>query len=202
MSDFKYTTVPGKIPSLLDKIREVGVPSKKVTLDWLKSIGFASSNDRSLLRVLEQAGFVDSSGVPGETWKQYRGANHKGVLAAAITKGYADLYATYPDAHNRPNADLESFFSTHTSAGKQVVEKMVATFKGLCQKADFGAAEAGVVDLPTGGPMKATTTTHGSGTGVTININIELTLPETSDEDVYNNFFRAMREHLIGEPGK
>jgi len=48
MADFTYTTVPGKIKQLLAKIREVGVP-QKVTVQWLKTVGFKSSNDASLI---------------------------------------------------------------------------------------------------------------------------------------------------------
>jgi len=58
--DFTYTTVPGKIKPLLAKIREVGIPSKAAS-QWLKTIGFTSSNDASLLGVLKLIGLVDSS---------------------------------------------------------------------------------------------------------------------------------------------
>jgi hypothetical protein len=197
MAQFTYSTVPGKIPALLAKIREVGVPSTKVTRDWLRSIGFRSSNDPSLISVLRQIGFLDNSGLPTEVWKQYRGANYKSVLGQAIPTGYAELYATYPDAHNRSGQELESFFSTHTSAGKQAVEKMVSTFKTLCQNADFGAAEAGVLAQPVA-RTSVVREPQGSA-GVTININVELTLPETTDETVYDNFFKAMKKHLIAE---
>jgi hypothetical protein len=63
MADFTYTTVPGKIKQLLTKIREVGVP-QKVTVQWLKTVGFKSSNDTSLIGVLKFIGFIDASGVP------------------------------------------------------------------------------------------------------------------------------------------
>lgn len=49
MNDVVYTTVPGKIPELLSKIKQTGVPPK-VTNAWLKTIGFTSSNDGSLIR--------------------------------------------------------------------------------------------------------------------------------------------------------
>ena len=63
MADFTYTTVPGKIKQLLTKIWEVGVP-QKVTVQWLKTVGFKSSNDTSLIGVLKFIGFIDASGVP------------------------------------------------------------------------------------------------------------------------------------------
>lgn len=100
MADFAYTTVPAKLPALLGKIREVGLPAK-ATVQWLKTIGFTSSNDSSMLKVLEQIGFVDSSRVPGEPWQKYRGGDYKRVLGNAIRSGYRELYETYSDAHAR-----------------------------------------------------------------------------------------------------
>jgi hypothetical protein len=103
MADFVYTTVPGKIKLLLNKIREVGVP-QKATVQWLKTVGFKSSNDVSLIGILKFIGFTDSSGVPTSKWTQYRGANHKHVLGDAVREGYADLFAVYPDANNGAKA--------------------------------------------------------------------------------------------------
>lgn len=58
MADFSYTTVPGKIGSLLGKIRGVGIPPK-ATVQWMKQVGFTSSNDNTLLAVLKQVGLID-----------------------------------------------------------------------------------------------------------------------------------------------
>ena len=208
-----YTTVPGKIPQLLTKIRESGVP-RKATVAWLKGLGFTSSNDATLIGVLRQIGFVDSNGAPQPAWKEYRGANHRAVLGRAITLGYESLYATYPDAHLRPNADLFHVLSTQSSAGKQAIDKSISTFKNLVKEADFE------VSASTAGSNVGEVTAHnfplahdageGQGTagivsrqhsqsGMTINVNVELTLPETTDEKVFEAFFRAMRKHLIDD---
>jgi hypothetical protein len=138
MGEFAYTTVPGKIKPLLDKIRGVGVPAK-VTIQWLRTIGFTSSNDSTLIGVLKQAGLIDASGIPNSAWTLFRGAKHKSVLGDAIRKGYADLYAVYPDAHARSATELDHVFSTSSSAGKQVIAKTVATFKALSEEAEFGS---------------------------------------------------------------
>ena len=133
MADFAYTTVPGKIKALLAKIREVGVP-QKVTIQWLKTVGFKSSNDASLIGVLKFVGLTDSSGIPTSRWTQYRGSNHRQVLGEAIRQGYADLFAVYPDANQRSQGDLDHVFSTSTSGGKQVIAKTVSTFKALAEQ--------------------------------------------------------------------
>jgi hypothetical protein len=199
---FAYTTVPGKIGQLLSKIREVGVP-QKATFEWLKSIGFTSSNDRSLLAVLKQIGFIDGSGVPTERWRMFRGNEGKQVLAEAIRTGYAELYSTYPNAQDRSNSDLESFFRTHSGAGKQAIDKTMATFRALVGQADFSsAAGSGPANDLAAAPEHPATATALRGQGpavapVTVNINIQLMLPETKDEEVYRKFFAAMREHLL-----
>lgn len=208
-----YTTVPGRVPDLLKKLRETGVPPK-ATIEWLRTVGFKSSNDRSLIGVLKQIGFVDGQGVPQPAWREYRGADHREVLGRALVHGYDSLYSTYPDAHNRSNTDLSHVFSTKTAAGKQVIDKMVATFKNLAKEAVFDDAGASVGPVSHGdgaeevseqspadkggvGPRVITRTVSTSG--VTINVNVQLTIPETTDEKVFDAFFASMRKHLIDD---
>jgi Family of unknown function (DUF5343) len=201
-----YTTVPGKIPDLLKKIRETGVPSK-ANKAWLDSLGYRSSNDRSLVNVLRQVGFIDATGAPTPAWKKYRGADHKEVLGRAVQLGYADLYLMYPDAHAHTNTDLGHVFSAKTDAGKQAIDKMVSTFKSLAGQADFGSEAATVPTeaVPATATDSGTATntefarTARAGAGLNVNINVELTLPETTDEKVYEAFFRAMRKHLLSD---
>lgn len=198
MTAFAYTTVPGKIGSLLKKVQEVGVPPK-ATQEWLKSIGFGSSNDRSLLGALKQIGLIDTEGKPSKRWKDFRGRNGPVALADAIRTGYADLFATYPDANSRPDSDLDSFFKTHTDAGKQAIDKTVRTFKALCTAADFSVPAGGAPDDQAQGDIQGPTIqTVGATSGpVTVNINVQLVLPESTDQEVYSKFFSAMREHLL-----
>ncbi|MFU8827759.1 MAG: DUF5343 domain-containing protein, partial [Brevefilum sp.] len=139
MAEYSYTTVPGKLKEFLSKIREMGVPSK-VTTRWMESVGFKSKNDRSMIAVLQQIRFIDGSGTPIELWSKYRGSNYRQVLGEGIVEGYAGLFAMYPDANVRSNEELENFFSTKSTAGKQVISKTVSTFKTLCELADFSSA--------------------------------------------------------------
>jgi len=139
MTDFQYTTVPGKLEEFLKKIRQIGVPAR-VTYKWLESIGFKSSNDRTIIRVLKFIGFIDDAGSPIELWQKYRGKNHQKILAQGIMQGYSDLYEIYPDAHERSSEELESFFSTQSTAGKQVISKTLGTFQVLSGLADFKSA--------------------------------------------------------------
>lgn len=209
-----YTVVTGKLPQLLKKMRETGIPPKANT-PWLKSIGFNGGNDTTMLRVLRYIGFVDSGGVPTPAWNEYRGKNYKEVLGRAIRSGYEDLYAVYPDAHDQPSADLAHVFSTSTKSGKAVVDKMVATFKALVAEAEFpsdgsvapassdqetGAATNGASQVASAPSPTVLARTPTAANGLTVNINVQLTLPEGADEQTFEAFFKAMKTHLFPDP--
>jgi hypothetical protein len=202
MADFVYTTVPGKIKSLLSKIREVGVP-QKVTVQWLRTVGFTSSNDASLLGILKFIGFTDSSGVPTSKWTQYRGANYKQVLGEAIREGYADLFAVYPDANQRSQGDLDHVFSTSSSGGKQVIAKTVGTFKALAEQAEFSPiSEQTDLRMPSGPLHRPAFQSSHSGErnslppALHIDVQIHIS-PEASAEQI-DQIFASMSKHLYG----
>ncbi len=205
MADFAYTTVPGKITPLLQKIREIGIPAK-VSVKWLKTIGFTSSSDNTLIQVLKQVGFVDSSGTPGTMWSQYRGAKHKEVLGNAIRSGYAKLFEVYPDADQRNSNELEHVFSTSSSAGKQAIGKTVSTFKALCESAIFGATgnKAGsklshesIHDPNQGSTGRSNQSDTPNVPSVHIDIQVHIA-PESSLEQI-EQIFKSMAKHLYGK---
>lgn len=204
MADVVYTTVPGKISALLNKIRTVGIPAK-VTNAWLKTIGFTSSNDGSLIGVLRLIGLIDASGVPTSRWNQYRGAKHKEILGDAIREGYADLFAVYPNAYEQSNIDLENVFSTSTKGGKQVISKIVSTFRGLSDQAVFNeqSAEhieigAGALHLPVADNPVSRNKAASSGSGPSLHIDLQIHIsPDASTEQI-DQIFASMSKHLYG----
>lgn len=204
MSDVVYTTVPGKISSLLAKVKEVGVP-QKVTHAWLKTIGFKSSNDGSLVGILRVAGLIDTSGVPTERWGQFRGARGKEVLGEGIKQGYAELYAVYPDAHARPNNDLEHVFSSSSKAGKQAIQKAVSTFKNLAAEAEFknGALdhethfEAEILHAPVTDIKTAVKAAANSSTP-TLHIDVQVHVSAEASAEQIDQIFASMAKHLYG----
>ena len=203
MSDLPYTTVPAKISSLFKKIIEVGVP-QKVNYEWLRTIGFKSKNDSTLIRVLSFINFVDSSTKsPTELWRKYRGSERGKALAQGILTGYTELFSIYPDAYNRRRDELKHFFREKSSVGERAVDLKVSTFQELCKLADFKYTQKqyeGISKENDESVYKGVELSEGRSMdykGLVININIQLTLPETSDERVYDVFFSAMKRHLL-----
>lgn len=204
LAEYAYTTVPGKISNLLTKIREIGVPPK-ASSQWLKTIGFTSSNDTSLIGVLKQIGLVDPSGVPTSTWTKLRGARHKEVLGSAIRTGYADLFAVYPNAEQRNVTELEHVFSTSSTAGKQVIGKTVSTFKALCELATFSEESEPELNLSTESihqPVQARPS--GRSQSVTpnnpsVHIDIQVHIAPESTPEQIDQIFKSMAKHLYGK---
>ena len=205
MTDYAYTTVPGKIKDVLSKIRSTGRPPK-LTSAHLKTLGFKSSNDATLIGVLRFINFIDASNIPTTVWNDYRGSHYKSVLAEAIKKGYADLFALYPDANERTNADLSHVFSTSSPAGAQVINKTIATFKALVDEADFtktnysteATLQAGPLHSPAASASGKPTITGVKNLSPEVHIDIQIHIsPESSHEQI-EKIFEGMAKHLYG----
>lgn len=210
MADFPYTQSTAKIKYFLDKVQSMGKPDV-VNKKWLDTIGLQTRNDTTLVPVFKFIGFLTPGGQPTERWSVYKGrAQAKEVLAEGIREGYKELFQHYPDAEKRSIEELKNFFSARSDHGKSVTEKTVTTFKNLCALADFSKPievivsrnghEAPALELQSQDvPDTARTLVRGLGDGVAININIQLTVPETTNSDIYEAFFKALKNNLFPE---
>ena len=143
-TDYPYTTVTNRIEPLFERISHTGLPSK-ATLKWLEGIGFKSTNDRTLLRILKFLKFVDSSSSPTQLWKDYRGPNGGVVQGAAIYSSYAELFQVYPNAHQESDSALANLIrssparatdpalAVHPAVGSYA---LAAKIRAVCGRAD------------------------------------------------------------------
>lgn len=212
MAEMTYTTVTGRIEPFFAKIQHVSVPTK-ADQKWLKQIGFVGSNDSTLLRVAKFLGFIDQADEPTDRWKEYRDkGNARRVMAQALRESYVQLFQTYSDAHACSDDDLKNFFTFSTDKSAETVSAIVTTFKNLCALADFensGAtsqtvaiaheaqAESNVNPVESPQSFPVSHIVRGLGSDLTINLNIQLTVPETTNKNVYDDFFAALKKHLL-----
>jgi hypothetical protein len=122
-------------------------------------------------------------------------------LGQAIKEHYAELYQMYPDAHLKDTEALRNFFSTHTTVAAGTLNFIIMTFKTAASLANFDVPPSdSVIQTPTGFPKDKSPKPQPFQTGMggfAININIQLTLPEGSSSDTFEEFFKAMRKHLL-----
>ncbi len=137
MTDYPYIKTPAKLKEFIQKIPALGSP-KSVSTRWLPKAGFKSANHRPIIRIMDFIGFIRSN-KPTDRWRAYQAEKKSRiVLAEGIADGYRELFAVYPDANQRSDAELKGFFQNHISTGDQAINSAVGTFKALCSLADFG----------------------------------------------------------------
>ncbi len=187
-----------RLPEMMSAIQDAGVPPR-FTNEFLKSLGFKSTNDRTFISVLKGIGFLDDSGAPTEKYRAYKNKSEaKGVLGLALKNSYDDLFLASEKANDLSIEKLKGIFATKTGKGDAVVQQMAATFKALASIAEFGDTlqkknkiEASVkVD-------DAIIPTEKKMVGADFHYNIQIHLPATKDISVYNAIFKSIKEHLL-----
>jgi len=217
--NYPYSTATGTIQKILSKIQSVGQPTK-LDNNWMSSIGFTKSSEQRMVGILKFLGFAEKNGTPTDLWSRFRSnKTGKQVLGNAIEQAYSDLYQIYPKAHELDKDELNHFFTTKTTAGALALSHTVNTYRNLAGFAEF--SNDGVTTQPkqkeekanNPKPTKEKATSDKeepteftnqlsrqfkeSKNGLTINLNIQLTVPETTDEKVYDKFFESLKKHLL-----
>lgn len=188
---------------ILDAIQKAALPDA-FGIDFLKDMGFTSSNDRSVIKVLKFLGMLDASGRPQTPYREFMDQTRsKGVLGDRMCVAYDDLFRSDKNAHTKSASDLKGWFKTKTGAGEKVAEKMATTFKALSSYATFDGVKPPAerpqeqevrpqveVALPS---TPASPGVHSLG----LTYRIEVHLPDTTNVDTFRAIFRAIREELM-----
>lgn len=203
MKEYPYINTTGKLREFVRKISDMGVPDS-VTVTWLPTVGFGSTNHRRIPKVLRFIGFLEGNR-PTSRWQNFRDSSKApSIMAEAIQEGYDDLYRIYPDAHHRPDSDLKNFFKGQMSGGDQMIASTVATFKALCSFADF---EAVVPEKDEGSAMESRTTKSPiisineidqSVPLVPLHIHLDLHISADATNAQIDQVFESMARHLYG----
>jgi hypothetical protein len=197
-----YLTSAKNFPDFLAAIQKAPAPPR-VTVEFLRSLGFKSTNDRAFIGVLKGLGLTDQSGVPTQAYRDYRDTTAaKRVLARQIKVAYKGLFATDEHAEALSANQLKGRLSTLTNKDAGVVQKMVTTFTTLVAQADFTDAESlqdieaeeeRAIDSPAG---VASAARQQAAPAFTFSHVIFINLPATTDVAVYDAIFKSLRENI------
>lgn len=195
-----YMASARNVPDILSAIREASVP-ERFTHEFLKRLGFNSSNDRGVIPVLKALRFLDDNGVPTDRYKAFRDESLGGaIMAEALRDAYSDLFAVAENANELPPAQLKSSLKRVSGKGDSAAEKMTATFKAFDQAADWSAPLAEPESATSGEESEApssTPETAGQGPAtISMRHDIHVHLPTSTDVKVYDAIFRSLREHF------
>lgn len=204
-TDLPYMPSVANLHKILDAIQKAGVP-EVFNLDFLKDLGFTSSNDRPVIKVLKYLSMLDSAGRPQTAYREF--VDHtkaKSVLAGRLHAAFDDLYLSDKEAHNKTVEQLKGWFKTKTGASDAVAKKMATQFKSLATYADFSTpspakppssvavklaseAEKSLLHVPPG-------VSDIKGLGLVYRL--EIHLPDTQNIETFRAIFRALREELM-----
>jgi hypothetical protein len=205
MADLPYLVTNKRLPELFEQIHSAAVPTR-FTFEFLKKLGFSSSNDRALPSLLKKLNFLDSTGVPTESYRMYRQKDQaKRVLADSVRDVYAELFAINEKIHEENRETVKGVVSRVTGAGETQVNLMTSTFLALAKLADFKALPQEPVLSQTREPeqkqkaKKDETPSPAAPQSAPIAFrhNVEIHLPATTNISVYNAIFKSLKEHLL-----
>lgn len=194
------------LTAILDKIQHAGVP-EAFGYDFLRDLGFTSSNDRSVVKVLKYIGFLDSSGIPQTSYREF--TNHtkaKAILAGRLRAAFDDLFLAHKNAQDMAVENLKGWFKSKTGSGDAVATKIATTFKTLASYANFKEHAPLVEDTLSAPPknkdekekevIPPPPARNGGALEMGLVYRIEVHLPDTQNVETYRAIFKALREEL------
>lgn len=203
VEDYPYMMSNNKIAPILQKIQAAARPNK-FTHEFLKKMGFTSTNDRAIIPMLKKLGFLLEDGTPTEYYDRLKDATiHPYVVGERIKVLYNDLFSINTNIQNASDDEIKGAISRITGKEAEVVNRYFVTFKTLCSLAKFEDVplktkkEKNIEEdskvKSNSEPIRAPEPAH---TKPGFYYNIQIHLPATTDISVYNAIFKSLKENL------
>ncbi len=203
----RYMQSTKNLPAIMKKIVDGAAPTK-FTLAHLRSLGFKSSYDNSVIPVLKEIGFLADDGTPLDRYHAYRDTSRsKAVMAEALRETYSDLFLINENLTASDKAAIQGRFKSEHNVSDRVAKEQANTFLALLKLADLNAdsqstrhsiVETKASDNDDGETGKDDVAYSRMRVGdVGLRYNIEIHLPATKDVDVFNAIFKSLKEHII-----
>ncbi len=211
-----YVNVYGQLPQVFARIAEGQAPDK-FTTQYLKDLGFTSSNYRAIIPLLKSLGFLTADGSPTVRYHDYRNtARSRRVMGEAIREAYGDLFTIKAKPTEDDYALIEGKFKSVHNASTTTAKLMASTFFALLELADLPdpdsldvamqpkkvekPAETPITTIPAEPQGIKTPASGAAGSAhsqATLHYNIQIHLPATKDVEVFNAIFKSLKEHLL-----
>jgi hypothetical protein len=196
----------GTLTKILNKIKEAQTPDR-FTQDFLSTkLGFPGGTAKAFIPLAKRIGFLESDSRPTDLYKSFRNPTQsKAAMAAAMKRGYTQLYERNEYAHDLDKKKLEGLVVelSGLEQGHATVRAIVGTFEALKMFADFSKAELkssedekkGKTETEKGRVDSENERTEGVGLNLAYTIN--LVLPKTDDVAVFNAIIKSLRDNLL-----
>lgn len=197
-----YVNAYKLLTNLFEGIKTANVPTK-FNRDFLTTmLGLKSSSYNAMIPLLKNLGFLDPTNTPTDDYRNFRDPqNSRQVLARRIKSAYGSLFSANTYAHRLTKQQVEAKLKTILGVGDddKMIPNVAGTFRELCDLADFESEETSKTEEKKELPELYSPPTSKIQTKLGLNYTINLTLPATTDIEVFNAIFKSLREHILNE---
>lgn len=197
-----YVNAYNLLTNLFEGIKTANVPTK-FNRDFLSTmLGLKSSSYNAMIPLLKNLGFLDPTNTPTDDYRNFRDpSNSRQVLARRIKSAYGNLFSANAYAHRLTKQQVEAKLKIILGVGDddKAVHNVAGTFRALCDLADFESEETPKIEDKKELPELYSSSKSKIQTKLGLNYTINLTLPATTDIEVFNAIFKSLREHILNE---
>ena len=195
-----YLSTPGTLKTALDRIKAAATPPT-FNNDFVETkLQIRGGAGRAIPPFLKKIGLVGGDGKPTKLYERFRNSNAAvsgRAIAEAMRTGYKPIFDVNEYANDLNDKDLKGLLVqvTGLEEANRVIELVVATFKRLKEFADFEAeaSETEEEEAKRDEPSSESGRRQPLAIGYTINLN----LPPSTNVEVFNAIFKALRENIL-----
>ena len=205
-SSLPYLASNKNVEALFTTVQSAKVPDRFTQEFLATTIGLKGTNDRGMIPLLRNLGFLDQSGSPTPAYRQLK---NKDTAKAAIAKGirlaYAPLFESNENANTLAGDKLKGLIAQVAGTDDDMTARIASTFNALVKQADFSKqstdenegqddtleVDAEVVDE---GGAQNVSRRSTKALNPQFHYNIQIHLPSNATEEVYLNIFNAIRK--------
>jgi hypothetical protein len=194
-----YLASNKNVGTLFEKIASAKIPPK-FTYDFMQTtIGLKGTNDRSLITLLKNMGFLDQASTPTPSYALLKGDKRRSAVAAGIRQAYAPLFSANETANDLPSEKLKGLVAQVAGTDDDMTARIASTFSTLAKLGDFDT-EAPVDQEKLGRKKEDEIPEHiepvvgFKGLRSEFHYNLQIHLPANGTEETYMNIFNAIRK--------
>ena len=208
----KSIQVYGKLDQFFNILREGQAPSK-FNREFLRDIGFKSSNWLAVIGLMKGLGFLTPEGTPTSQYMDFLDRTRwQEVLAHAVKDAYSDIFVMKRNPTHEDLSKIAGKFKSTYNLSDTASERSARTFLALLELADrdtvLGDKDSHIDETPAipedtqdppPGPVNVVPekARQTSTRQADLHYNIQIHLPATKDIEVYNAIFKSLREHIV-----
>jgi hypothetical protein len=200
-----YLASNKNVGELFTRIASAAIPPKFTNEFLQTTIGLKGTNDRQMIPLLRNMGFIDQSNTPTPSYSLLKAKDkQKTAIADGITNAYAPLFAADEGASELSGDNLKSLIAQIAGTDDDMTARIANSFAALVKQGDFkaklpvkdaegekakkenGQSTNSIEDDPNKGRL--------SGLRAEFQYVLQVQLPSNGTEETYLNIFNAIRK--------